>query len=724
MSRGKAGLRYFAAVLVAAAAVLNAATPVQASLAIWQRQLDPMSSPTVLTHPDGSVSMGRGDSSNPYAIQTVDSSNTTVYRIPAGQTFRVSPYTYMWEVATDNTMYVPEYESVGQGVRVHLAAYRHGSLLWRMLPPDTCPNQLNNISALRLGVDGNIYVVHSRSTGCGGSEYFLTSFHPQTGAVLSRISLGNNFSMSAAGMFAYTEGIALLGGLPLRLRYYSYEGGMVSETIVPLNRGEQKGAHVGTHDGRVYITISRYRSSTPDCQWESETTRIIAVEPSGLVLDTYTVQPCAHTHPSVMPSGGLALIIKAYNLDDRLLVLDTNLNEVWDAAFDTGIIGEREFPNWLEHEMWVDNNGNIVTLTPYWRENQRYRGVQIALLDGANGARKSVFHTDQLNPDLSFAAQGGKIGLANGMLYVTAYVCSSYGCNSRNPYNLYAIPVAGLGMDYPRARILGQTPTDQAALEYVALGDSFSAGEGVEPFSPPTGTNGCHRSELAYARLLDANPWLNLRLQSFRACSGASTADVIHGRNGEPSQLEALGENTDIATITIGGNDIGFAEFAAACVDPLSDCEAGSASYNESMSRIQNELPAALHRLFTEIQGRIGSQTRVLVVGYPHLVLPGSSAFGTCAYLSAEEKATISAVTTMLNNTIQVVVGRAGPQFEFVNAAETLDGIPVSPFAGHELCREDSYFNGAMLPIEYSFHPNRKGQAAYEALVRGYLMRT
>ena len=330
-----------------------------------------------------------------------------------------------------------------------------------------------------------------------------------------------------------------------------------------------------------------------------------------------------------------------------------------------------------------------------------------------------MLYTDQLDTTVSFAVGDG-IGLAQGRMYLAAHVCGGYQCSGSDPLKLYAVDAAGVGMDYPRARMLGQTPTTQTARSYVALGDSFSAGEGVEPFIPPSDTNGCHRSELAYAKLLDEAPGLNLDLQEFVACSGATTADVRNTQVGGVTQLDALNEDVDIVTVTIGGNDIGFRDFATACVVTFS-CDTSS-QYQDAVDSIANQLPNNLDALFGAIQARIGSQTRVLVVGYPRLLPYNDGQFPNCAYMSQAERTAASDVTNGLNSAIYAAVSRAGSQFEFVNADANLYGVRISPFAGHELCGDDTYFFGVSYPTDYTFHPNQMGQRAYEELVRDWLI--
>jgi flagellar hook assembly protein FlgD/lysophospholipase L1-like esterase len=129
---------------------------------------------------------------------------------------------------------------------------------------------------------------------------------------------------------------------------------------------------------------------------------------------------------------------------------------------------------------------------------------------------------------------------------------------------------------------------------YVALGDSYSAGEGVPDFEPGTAKdvsavppfqkelipydNECHRSDRgSYAKRLVADSSLDANLEPavFAACSGAVVKDLLASNpdnDGEPAQISHLSEFTDLVTLTIGGNDIGFRDIAAVCV--TIDCNA------------------------------------------------------------------------------------------------------------------------------------------------------
>lgn len=140
--------------------------------------------------------------------------------------------------------------------------------------------------------------------------------------------------------------------------------------------------------------------------------------------------------------------------------------------------------------------------------------------------------------------------------------------------------------------------------KYVALGDSFSAGEGVPEFSAGSANdvdsaggpstwekawalvtgdragNTCHRSSRgSYSRLLSAEPALSswLAPAQFAACSGAVTKDLVEpnpDNENEPAQTDSLSEATRAVTLTMGGNDADFGGIIQACLNPLQSCAA------------------------------------------------------------------------------------------------------------------------------------------------------
>jgi lysophospholipase L1-like esterase len=230
-----------------------------------------------------------------------------------------------------------------------------------------------------------------------------------------------------------------------------------------------------------------------------------------------------------------------------------------------------------------------------------------------------------------------------------------------------------------------------AAGKYVALGDSYASGTGAGSYGD---SGSCKRSANAYAQL-----WANANAPSafdFVACSGAVTSDVL------ANQVGAITADTALVTISIGGNDAGFA-------DVMTDCNLGSddscvARNQEAQDFARTTLPGRLDSVYTEISNRAPS-AQVVVLGYPHIYQLGG---GCSVGLSETKRGAINGSADVL---AEVTAGRASAYgFTFVDAR--------SAFAGHEICSGDWWLNSITWPIDESYHPNAAGHSGgyYAAL--------
>lgn len=274
-------------------------------------------------------------------------------------------------------------------------------------------------------------------------------------------------------------------------------------------------------------------------------------------------------------------------------------------------------------------------------------------------------------------------------------------------------------IQYPADYIGEPLPsTPPGARKYVAMGDSFSSGEGVPPFEGGS-ENDCKRSPKSYPRLLTARLYLDMT--NFAACAGATTFDV--DGIGEDDQLNLVPDSTDIITITVGGNDVNFKEFATACTIHLCDFE--SDAYRNISEKIANELPTKLRSTYQAIDSKTASDVRVLVVGYPHLAPPTmpTGASSLCWPLnggvnnadpSKNNGAAVRVVQTKLNNAInKAVIDYGSSKFQYIDPNHA-----GSPFEGHDWCKTDRYFvEVALNQTSYSYHPNAKGHAAYSEIL-------
>src|SRR5882757_4747164 len=106
------------------------------------------------------------------------------------------------------------------------------------------------------------------------------------------------------------------------------------------------------------------------------------------------------------------------------------------------------------------------------------------------------------------------------------------------------------------AAMVFTSPAQAAGPAYVALGDSYSSGNGAGNYISD-GTE-CHRSNSAYAPLYATQH--SPSSFTFAAGSGATATDVING------QLGALNASTGLVTITVGGTDSGYTDVITTCL--------------------------------------------------------------------------------------------------------------------------------------------------------------
>ncbi|MFE6029422.1 SGNH/GDSL hydrolase family protein [Streptomyces niveus] len=227
---------------------------------------------------------------------------------------------------------------------------------------------------------------------------------------------------------------------------------------------------------------------------------------------------------------------------------------------------------------------------------------------------------------------------------------------------------------------------EAAALDYVALGDSYSSGLGAGPYDSASGN--CKRSSKAYPSL-----WAAANAPSsfaFTACSGARTGDVTG------SQLGPVNSGTDLVSITVGGNDAGFADVMTTCV--LQSEATCVARVNTARAYVDSTLPGQLDSVYSAISAKAPA-AQVVVVGYPRFYQLN----GTCvAGLSEVERSAINGAADHLNS--QLAKRAADHGFRFADVSRT--------FAGHEICSPASWLHSVnWLNIGESYHPTAQGQS-------------
>ena len=281
---------------------------------------------------------------------------------------------------------------------------------------------------------------------------------------------------------------------------------------------------------------------------------------------------------------------------------------------------------------------------------------------------------------------------------------------------LLVLSTAGLSTAGPGTAPATASDTSAAApdgLDYVALGDSYSAG----PLIPTArrDPDGCLRSTNNYPAYLAG--YLDVATYRDVTCSGARTSDFAHRQSlvvgtPAPPQLDALSADTDLVTVGIGGNDFGlFGSMVDTCQKVRDQDPEGRPCRAAFTTRVHGHRVDTLLRDARRIQHTVGHalalvhrrapSAQVVVLGYPRL-LPIT---GTCAEVpfAAGDYGWARHVERRLNRSIRNAA--AGHRATYVNL--------YPAFLRHDACAGDqAWINGAQVKIglALSFHPFQAGE--------------
>jgi hypothetical protein len=299
------------------------------------------------------------------------------------------------------------------------------------------------------------------------------------------------------------------------------------------------------------------------------------------------------------------------------------------------------------------------------------------------------------------------------------------------------------------------TPGPKPQDIYVALGDSFSSGEGAvfnkngvkiadyesgTDYNTPRTKNACHRTTEAYSYKVQQQLSAKVGRLELKACSGATVKDYFHANNHsahdptEPAQKNAItkdnkNNNIKLVTLTFGGNDIGFATILVRCLlwNPFShifDCSG-------QLEHTKTQVPTiGLFDLYSKLLDD-APQARIMVVGYPRLYdkhpkpIPDPNhrhRLGWCTTTAGfahvhtvDEQKKANDLVNTLNKYIDDTVTKVNKE----KNTDRLVYVNVSnAFEGQGICATDDnrlvnlfvkQYNGARSP-QQSFHPNSEGQ--------------
>jgi lysophospholipase L1-like esterase len=234
---------------------------------------------------------------------------------------------------------------------------------------------------------------------------------------------------------------------------------------------------------------------------------------------------------------------------------------------------------------------------------------------------------------------------------------------------------------------------NSSAVQYVALGDSYAAGQGGGDEITP-----CLQSPNGYPSLLDPKGRIDLRANL--ACSGASTSEVI---STQLPQLSKLNKDIGLVTLTVGAADLDLSGVLAACTAvPPVDCQD---AITVALGQLA-VLGGSLSFLYTQVAGA-APNALIVVTGYPQLfeVLPGDP--------TAAIKDQINDAITFLNSTIQKAVEAQPDSVNIVYVDVEAE------FSGHGIGSKKPFIHDLFIdgdpeqPDPNAFHPNAAGYRAY-----------
>lgn len=314
-------------------------------------------------------------------------------------------------------------------------------------------------------------------------------------------------------------------------------------------------------------------------------------------------------------------------------------------------------------------------------------------------------------------------------------------------------------VEYPDGYKSKPIPGDRRNVTYLALGDSFSSGEGDTDKNPVTGRKyyrqwtdvnedkakgapreKCHVSMRSYPYRL-AN-WMGLgsgpsAAWASVACSGATVYDMnwdnsggyegqdsplgrLHGYDnkgtlqkmalnemipGRVKQIEFVKKyQPKVITLTAGGNDVDFGGKIRSCVDPRErrdTCDWAKKDMDTLGSQIKGQFDR-LVGLYKELKAA-SPGAKIYAIGYPQFITdaePAACGLNAGA-IDLDERRMVVRATQYMNEVIEAAARKAG--IKYVNVSRALEG-------GKTCEKHQLYMTGIVgFGEQESYHPNKLG---------------
>ncbi len=255
--------------------------------------------------------------------------------------------------------------------------------------------------------------------------------------------------------------------------------------------------------------------------------------------------------------------------------------------------------------------------------------------------------------------------------------------------------------------VQGRHPPSRNA-QYVALGSSFAAGFGLGPRLEGS-PYACLKSSNGYPQQLAK--MLSLSIEDM-TCSGSTNTHVLQGgQYFQGPQIDALSENTQLVTLTTGGNDVSYVGDLIYLAARSRKGVIGSVlrlfpkklrpAEDRAFPKLHDQLLATLF----EIRRR-APHARIVVVTYPAILPPS----GTCPRLGIDDAE--ANVMRQVSDRLAEVTSASAEQA----AVTVVDLAKLS--ADHNACAVTPWVNGAAPAQGEQFHPNLSGASATASAIR------
>jgi len=248
-----------------------------------------------------------------------------------------------------------------------------------------------------------------------------------------------------------------------------------------------------------------------------------------------------------------------------------------------------------------------------------------------------------------------------------------------------------------------------ASLRYVALGDSYSAASGVlppDPFAPPQ----CLRSLANYPHVIARTTGATL---TDVTCGGADTGDFSASQYpGVTPQLDAVRADTELITMTIGGNDSGvFIETVLACgTAGLSTLGQGSPCKDRYGSSFEETIETTTYPALVNALGAVRArapEATVAILGYPW-IMPASGGCFAKMPVAKGDVPYVRGIQATLNDAVRRAAAATGATYVDFNVVSE----------GHDACQPIGvrWVEPVLLGTNpVIVHPNALGEAKMAA---------